>query len=46
MKSRKFLTVSLCGAVCLSLAGVTYAGAQAADMPKTIGGRNGANVKH
>ena len=35
MKSRKFLTVSLCGAVCLSLAGVTYAGAQAADMPKT-----------
>ena len=35
MKSRKFLAVSLCGALCLSLAGFTYASAQAADTPKT-----------
>lgn len=35
MKSRKLLAVSLCGALCLSLAGFTYASAQAADTPKT-----------
>lgn len=35
MNSRKLLAVSLCGALCLSLAGFTYASAQAADTPKT-----------
>ena len=35
MKSKKLLAVSLCGALCLSLAGFTYASAQAADTPKT-----------
>ena len=35
MKSKKLLAVSLCGALCLSLAGFTYASAQAADAPKT-----------
>ena len=35
MKSRKLLAVSLCGALCLSLAGFTYASAQTADTPKT-----------
>lgn len=35
MKSRKLLAVSLCGALCLSLAGITYSSAQAADTPKT-----------
>ena len=31
MKNRKLLVVGLCGALCLSLAGFTYASAQAAD---------------
>ena len=35
MKSKKLLAVSLCGALCLSLAGFTYASAQTADTPKT-----------
>ena len=35
MNSRKLLAVSLCGALCLSLAGFTYASAQTADTPKT-----------
>lgn len=35
MKSKKMLAVSLCGALCLSLAGFTYASAQTADTPKT-----------
>ena len=35
MKNRKLLVVGLCGALCLSLAGFTYASAQAADAPKT-----------
>ena len=35
MKSKKLLAVSLCGALCLSLAGFTYASAKAADTPKT-----------
>ena len=35
MKSKKLLAVSLCGALCLSLAGFTYASAQAADTPET-----------
>ena len=35
MKSKKLLAVSLCGALCLSLAGFTYARAQTADTPKT-----------
>ena len=35
MKNRKLLVAGLCGALCLSLAGFTYASAQAADAPKT-----------
>ena len=35
MKSKTLLAVSLCGALCLSLAGFTYASAQTADTPKT-----------
>ena len=35
MKSKKLLAVSLCVALCLSLAGFTYASAQTADTPKT-----------
>ena len=35
MKSKKLLAVSLCGALCLSLASFTYASAQTADTPKT-----------
>ena len=35
MKSRKLPAASLCGALCLSLAGFTYASAQASDTPKT-----------
>ena len=35
MKSKKLLAVSLCRALCLSLAGFTYASAQTADTPKT-----------
>ena len=35
MKNRKLLVAGLCGALCLSLAGFTYASAQATDVPKT-----------
>lgn len=35
MKNRKLLVAGLCGALCLSLAGFTYASAQAAATPKT-----------
>lgn len=33
MKNRKLLVVGLCGALCLSLAGFTYASAQSSDVP-------------
>lgn len=34
MKNKKILAVGLCGAICLSLAGFTYASALASDTPK------------
>ena len=34
MKNKKILVVGLCGAICLSVAGFTYASAQASDTPK------------
>ena len=32
MKNKKVLTVGLCGAICLSIAGVTYASTLASDI--------------
>ena len=34
MKNKKILAIGLCGAICLSIAGVTYASALAPDTPK------------
>ena len=34
MKNKKILAIGLCGAICLSIAGVTYASALASDTPK------------
>lgn len=34
MKNKKILAVGLCGVICLSIAGVTYASALASDTPK------------
>ena len=34
MKNKKILVVGLCGAICLSVAGFTYASALASDTPK------------
>ena len=34
MKNKKILAIGLCGAICLSIAGVTYASASASDTPK------------
>ena len=36
MKNKKILAVGLCGAICLSLAGFTYANALASDAPKNL----------
>ena len=36
MKNKKILAVGLCGAICLSLAGFTYANALASDTPKNL----------
>ena len=36
MKNKKILAVGLCGAICLSLAGVIYASALASDAPKNL----------
>ena len=34
MKNKKILAIGLCGAICLGIAGVTYASALASDTPK------------
>ena len=34
MKNKKILAIGLCGAICLSIAGVTYVSALASDTPK------------
>ena len=34
MKNKKILAVGLCGAICLSIAGVAYASTSASDTPK------------
>ena len=36
MKNKKILAIGLCGAICLSLAGFTYANALASDAPKNL----------
>lgn len=48
MKNKKILAIGLCGAICLSIAGVTYASASASDTPKVstseTGNTSGADI--
>ena len=48
MKNKKILAIGLCGAICLSIAGVTYASALASDTPKVstseTGNTSGADI--
>ena len=48
MKNKKILAVGLCGAICLSIAGVAYASASASDTPKVstseTGNTSGADI--
>ena len=48
MKNKKILAIGLCGAICLSIAGVTYASALALDTPKVstseTGNTSGADI--
>lgn len=48
MKIKKILAIGLCGAICLSIAGVTYASASASDTPKVstseTGNTSGADI--
>ena len=48
MKNKKILVIGLCGAICLSIAGVTYASALASDTPKVstseTGNTSGADI--
>ena len=45
MKNKKILAIGLCGAICLSIAGVTYASALASDTPKSFNIRNGKYIR-
>ena len=48
MKNKKILAIGLCGAICVSIAGVTYASALASDTPKVstseTGNASGADI--
>ena len=48
MKNKKILAIGLCSAICLSIAGVTYASALASDTPKVstseTGNTSGADI--
>ena len=48
MKNKKILAVGLCGAICLSIAGVAYASTSASDTPKVstseTGNTSGADI--
>ena len=48
MKNKKILAIGLCGAICLSIAGVTYTSALASDTPKVstseTGNTSGADI--
>ena len=48
MKNKKILAIGLCGAICLGIAGVTYASALASDTPKVstseTGNTSGADI--
>lgn len=48
MKNKKILAIGLCGAICLSIAGVTYTSALALDTPKVstseTGNTSGADI--
>lgn len=48
MKNKKILAIGLCGAICLSIAGVTYVSALASDTPKVstseTGNTSGADI--